>query len=86
MSVAGTSAGAQDNSAPFLGLGSTSLDIVSVRFSITGPQDLDFAINQLDLSQTVVAIPEPQAYALALAGMAVVAGAARRRRRASATS
>ena len=84
VSIGGTSGFGQANTAPFLGIGSSSLNISSVQFSVTtSTPNNDLWINTVDLSSTqfvVAPIPEPQAYVLALAGVAMLGLAARRRR------
>ncbi|MBL8330197.1 MAG: hypothetical protein JNJ71_15265 [Rubrivivax sp.] len=85
VSVGGLSGDLQTNTAPFLGIGSSAVNIKSVSFSVTGTPNDYLMINTVDLSQQVVLapIPEPQAYVLALAGMLVLGVAARRRQGAS---
>jgi hypothetical protein len=77
-SFAGTSNGAQNNSAIFLGLSRASADISRIEFSVTGPANVEFAINQLDMQ--LQPIPEPASVALFALGLAGLAGWKKSRR------
>jgi hypothetical protein len=81
-SVSGDSTTAEDNSAPFLGVMSTTNDIIGVNFfadigNAEFPEVGDIAINQMDVSPA----PEPgTALILATAALLVIAGAGLYRR------
>jgi hypothetical protein len=80
-SVAGNSTTAEDNSAPFLGVMSTTDDIIGVNFfadigNPEFPEAGNIAINQMD----VIPAPEPgTALILATAALLLIAGTSRRR-------
>jgi PEP-CTERM motif len=83
VSFSGMAGSGQLDTAGFLGIGSTALNIASVAFSVTGTNDNDLWINTVSLSNQVVvtAVPEPSSYLLAAMGiMALGASSAWRRR------
>lgn len=79
----GVSGFGQLDTARFLGIGSSALNIASVQLSVTGTPNNDFWINTVSLSNQVVvtAVPEPSSYMLAAVGMLVLGGATLRQRR-----
>jgi hypothetical protein len=79
-SVNGASNSDDDNSAIFIGVLRATADIDHVVFNVTGPADLDFSINQVDLSNQEDGNPAPEPASLALVGLAL-AGLVRSRRR-----
>lgn len=81
-SFGGVSNGNQDDSGIFIGISRSVADIDHVIFDITGPNNLDFAINRVDLNRTPDQInltPEPAS--LALAGLSLLTLLATRRRK-----
>jgi hypothetical protein len=70
-----------DNSAIFLGIRSSGIDIRAIELTVVSASSLrgDFAINQFDLGDAGPAIPLPHAAGLSLAGMGIVCGIRRRR-------
>lgn len=76
----GVSNDAGDNSAIFIGVSRSSADIDHVSFRITGPANLDFAINRVDLSDSVPGTGLPEPASLALVGLALTGALVARRR------
>src|SRR6267143_2285221 len=79
--LAGNSTAARDNSAIFIGILSNAVDISRVVFGVPVATDLaqDFLINGPRIQVTPV--PEPEAYAMLMAGLGLLGFIARRRRK-----
>src|ERR1051326_4063188 len=76
----GTSTSANDNSAIFIGVVSTSADIKAIAINITSPSGLDFAFNDLTFG-TAAGVPEPVSSTLLLIGSGMLTVFALRRAR-----
>jgi hypothetical protein len=77
----GLSSSADDNSAIFLGVLSTSANIKSITINITSPAGVDFAFNELSFEGAAASVPEPASMTLLLFGAGVLPVLARRRAR-----
>lgn len=76
--VSGTMNGNEDNTAPFLGVISTSADITSIEFSLLSNQGAGFGINNVSLIHGAAGVPESSTWAMMLLGFGAVGFGVRR--------